>query len=280
MDEGWTRWVLEQYEFGSSPIHNAEIRAGALRQKFDAIILADQSPREIVDGNESTTIRPEYRGGIGEAGVANLRQFVADGGTLIFMGSACDLAIERLAVPVRNGKGMLSRDQHFAPGAILRIQVDTTDPLGYGMAPETFGFYVNSPFFSLPEGPATHRTEVVASYASNDVLASGLLKGEELMAGRAAVVAVDMSPGRVVLFGLRPQHRARRKSCRWWRADWPTTILRNCSTSACLRCARTGRNSWKSSTCATPPTAPPRKGSGSRRSSSRGEWSRSSRDRN
>ena len=208
MDEGWTRWVLEQYEFGSSPIHNAEIRAGALRQKFDAIILADQSPREIVDGNESTTIRPEYRGGIGEAGVANLRQFVADGGTLIFMGSACDLAIERLAVPVRNGKGMLSRDQHFAPGAILRIQVDTTDPLGYGMAPETFGFYVNSPFFSLPEGPATHRTEVVASYASNDVLASGLLKGEELMAGRAAVVAVDMSPGRVVLFGLRPQHRA------------------------------------------------------------------------
>jgi hypothetical protein len=208
MDEGWTRWVLEQYEFGSSPIHNAEIRAGALRQKFDAIIIADQSPREIVDGNESTTIRPEYRGGIGEPGVANLRQFVADGGTLIMMGTACDLAIERLAIPVRNGKGGLSRDQHFAPGAILRIQVDTADPLGYGMAPDTYGFYINSPFFSLPEGPATRRTQVVASYPTTDVLASGLLKGEELMAGRAAVVAVDMSPGRVVLFGLRPQHRA------------------------------------------------------------------------
>jgi hypothetical protein len=188
MDEGWTRWVLEQYEFGSSPIHNAEIRAGALRQKFDAIILADQSPREIVDGN--------------------LKQFVADGGTLIVMGSACDLAIDRLAIPVRNGKGGLSRDQHFAPGAILRIQVDTTDPLGYGMAPDTYGFYVNSPFFSLPEGPATGRTKVVASYPSTDLLASGLLNGEELMAGRAAVVAVDMAPGRVVLFGLRPQHRA------------------------------------------------------------------------
>src|SRR2546426_808979 len=208
MDEGWTRWVLEQYEFGSSPVHNAEIRAGALRQKFDAIIVADQSPREIVDGNESTMIRPEYRGGIGDAGVANLRQFVAEGGTLIVMGSACDFAIERLAIPVRNGKGGLSRDQHFAPGAILRIQVDTMDPLGYGMAPDTFGFYVNSPFFSLSEGPATHRTEVVASYPGNDVLASGLLKSEELMAGRAAVVAVDMNPGRVVLFGLRPQHRA------------------------------------------------------------------------
>ena len=28
------------------------------------------------------------------------------------------------------------------------------------------------------------------------------------MAGRAAVVEVNMRPGRVVLFGLRPQHRA------------------------------------------------------------------------
>ena len=40
------------------------------------------------------------------------------------------------------------------------------------------------------------------------MLASGWLKGEELMIGRAAVVAVDMRPGHVVLFGLRPQHRA------------------------------------------------------------------------
>jgi hypothetical protein len=27
------------------------------------------------------------------------------------------------------------------------------------------------------------------------------------MAGRAAVVSIEMNPGRVVLFGLRPQHR-------------------------------------------------------------------------
>ena len=46
MDEGWTRWVLEQYEFNLTSIHNADIRAGKLRQKFDAIILADQDPRE------------------------------------------------------------------------------------------------------------------------------------------------------------------------------------------------------------------------------------------
>jgi hypothetical protein len=208
MDEGWTRWVLEQYEFNLTSIHNDDIRAGKLRQKFDAIILADQNPRDIVDGFDAAAIRPEYRGGIGEIGADNLKQFVADGGTLIAMGNACDLAIDRLPIPVRNLKRGLTRDQHFAPGAILKIEVDAASPIAYGVAPETYGFYVNSPFFTLVEGFASQKTTVVARYPNTNVLASGWLKGEELMAGRAAVVSIDMNPGRVVLFGLRPQHRA------------------------------------------------------------------------
>jgi hypothetical protein len=208
MDEGWTRWVLERYEFNLTSIHNAEIRAGKLRQKFDTIIIADQDPRGIIDGFDAPAIRPEYRGGIGEAGVDNLKQFVADGGTLVTMGNACDLAIEKLPIPVRNLKKGLTRDQHFAPGAILHVEVDTQHPLGYGVAPETFGFYINSPFFSVVEGFNAHRTSVIARYPNNNVVASGWLKGEDLMTGRAAVVSVDLHPGRVVLFGLRPQHRA------------------------------------------------------------------------
>ena len=208
MDEGWTRWVLEQYEFALTSIHNADIRAGKLRQKFDAIVIADQDSRAIVDGYEANTIRPEYRGGLGEAGVEQLKQFVADGGTLITMGSACDLAIDRLPIPVRNLKKTFTREQHFAPGTILRIEVDAQHPIGYGVAPETYGFYINSPFFSIVEGFASQRTTVVARYPNSNVIASGWLKGEELMAGRAAVVSVEMNPGRVVLFGLRPQHRA------------------------------------------------------------------------
>jgi len=208
MDEGWTRWVLEQYEFNLTSIHNADIRAGKLRQKFDAIILADQDARAIVDGFDAPAIRTEYRGGIGEAGVEHLKQFVADGGTLVTMGNACDLAIEKLPIPVRNLKKGLTRDQHFAPGAILKLEVDTQHPLGYGVAADTYGFYINSPFFQLTEGFNSQRTSVVARYPNLNVIASGWLKGEELMAGRAAVVSIDMNPGRVVLFGLRPQHRA------------------------------------------------------------------------
>jgi len=208
MDEGWTRWVLEQYEFTLTSIHNADIRAGKLRQKFDAIIVADQNPRDIIEGYDAPAIRPEYRGGIGGAGVNNLKQFVADGGTLITLGNACDLAIDQLPIPVRNLKKGLTRDQHFAPGAILRLEVDAQHPIGYGVAPSTYGFYINSPFFTLVEGFASQRTSVVARYPNTEVIASGWLKGEELMAGRAAVVSIDLNPGRVVLFGLRPQHRA------------------------------------------------------------------------
>ncbi|MGC4085479.1 MAG: hypothetical protein QM736_25990 [Vicinamibacterales bacterium] len=208
IDEGWTRWVLEQYQFPYTTVHNADIRAGGLRRRFDAIILADQTPREIVDGNLGAAIRPEYRGGIGDIGVDSLQRFVSEGGTLIALGAASDLVVDRFPVPVRDQKRALRRDQHFAPGTILRIQVDTTHPLGYGMAADTYGFYNNSPFFTLVDGFNANKASVIARYPNEEVVASGWLRGEDAMAGRAAVVAVDFKPGHIVLFGLRPQHRA------------------------------------------------------------------------
>lgn len=208
MDEGWTRWVLEQFEFAPTPLHNADIKAGALRQRFDAIVLADQQARDIMEGLEAKAIRPEYRGGIGEEGLQSLKAFVADGGTLVMLGSSTELAIQKWPIPVRNLKRGLSRDQHFAPGTILRVQVDTASPLGAGVPADTTGFYNNSPFFELSEGFASQRATVVARYPNTDLVASGWVKGEDLMAGRAAIVQVEMNPGRLVLFGLRPQHRA------------------------------------------------------------------------
>jgi hypothetical protein len=208
MDEGWTRWVLEHYEFAPRTVHNAEIKAGKLHDRFDAIVIADQQARDIVEGQTSRAVRPEYRGGIGEDGVDALKAFVADGGTLVLLGASTDLAIQKWPVPVRNLTRGLSRDQHFAPGTILRVQVDTASPLGYGVPADTVGFYNNSPFFELTDGFASQRTTVVARYPNTDLVASGWLKGEDAMAGHAAVVQVETNPGRLVLFGLRPQHRA------------------------------------------------------------------------
>jgi hypothetical protein len=208
MDEGWTRWVLEQYGFQSTTLHNQDVQAGNLKDKYDAIVLPDQSAQQMINGSSGQNVRPEYRGGLGADGVTALKQFVESGGTLITLGAASSFAIENFAVPVRDLKRGLPRDQHFAPGTILKIEVDTSHPVGYGMAAQTYGFYNNSPFFALVEGFASQRPTVVARYPNSDVVASGWLKGEELMTGRAAVVSVDMNPGRIVLFGLRPQHRA------------------------------------------------------------------------
>ncbi len=208
MDEGWTRWVLEQWEFAPKTLHNADVKAGKLRQQYDVIVFADQQPRDILNGNESSATRPEYRGGIGDDGLQALKAFVAEGGTLVMMGNSTELGIQKWPIPVRNLKPGFTRDQHFAPGTIVRVQVDTASPVGLGLPPETFGFYNNSPFYEIGAGFASQKVSVIARYPTTDIVGSGWLKGEELMAGRAAVVQVDMGPGRLILFGLRPQHRA------------------------------------------------------------------------
>ncbi len=207
-DEGWTRWVLEHYELPYTAIHNADIRAGNLREKYDAIIIPDQQERAILNGYDFKTIVPEYRGGIGEQGWAALRDFLNHGGTIVALGEASNLLVDKLPLPVKELKHGLDREQHFAPGTIVNLQVDTSNPIGYGAAPDTYGFYINSPFFDLTNGFSSQKVSVVARYPNADVNASGWLRGEDFMRGRAAVVSIDMNPGRVVLFGIRPQHRA------------------------------------------------------------------------
>jgi hypothetical protein len=151
---------------------------------------------------------PEYRGGIGEKGWEALRDFVSDGGTLVAMGEATSLLLDKMPLGVKDLKKTYTRDQHFAPGAIVNLQVDTAHPMGYGVAPDTYGYYINSPFYQLTESFSSQKVSVVARYPNTNVNASGWLRGEDLMVGRAAVVAIEMNPGKVVLFGIRPQHRA------------------------------------------------------------------------
>jgi hypothetical protein len=208
IDEGWTRFILEQYGFDYTKLHNTDIKAGKLRQRFDAIVLPDQRSAQILDGPTGKAVVPEYSGGIGDDGLDALKQFVSDGGTLIALGEASNLLVDKLPLGVKDLKRTTTRDQHFAPGTIVNLQVDTAHPVGRGVAPDTYGFYIDSPFFQTMEGFSSHKLSVVARYPNTEVRASGWLRGEDLMYGRAAVVAIEMNPGKVVLFGIRPQHRA------------------------------------------------------------------------
>ena len=50
MDEGWTRWLLEQFGFEYASVGNKDIQAGGLRQRFDALVFPDQTATSIRDG--------------------------------------------------------------------------------------------------------------------------------------------------------------------------------------------------------------------------------------
>lgn len=143
MDEGWTRWVLEQFKFEYKNINDADVRAGSLKDKFDVIILPDQSMQQIISGNRAGTYPDEYTGGIAEEGVAALRQFVEAGGVLICLDSASELALKRFDLPVKNVLDNMRRDQFYAPGSIFRAAVDTANPIAYGMGPEADLYFVS-----------------------------------------------------------------------------------------------------------------------------------------
>ncbi len=208
IDEGWTRWVLEHYGFSYSTLHNADVQAGGLRAKFDAIVLPDQTKTSLMEGQETEALPREFRGGLGSRGLQALREFVEQGGTLIALGEASSLVVDSFPLPVKDLKRTLLEEQHDGPGTIVNLQIDTAHPLGWGLAADTFGFYTNSPIFQVTEGFTAQKTRVVARYPNRGVRASGWLHGEDHMLGRAAVVAVEMNPGKVALFGIRPQHRA------------------------------------------------------------------------
>ncbi len=204
MDEGWTRWVLEQFDFPYTPVHDADIRAGGLRARFDTLVLPDATAQQMIEGLRPGTMPPEYTGGMTEAGVRNLRTFVQEGGTLVALDNAAELAIQALDLPVRDVTAEARPSDFFVPGTILRLRVDPDEPVAYGMPPGAAAFFARSPAFTVT---APGAARIAASYPDTNLLMSGWLLGEPILRGRAAVVDVPVGRGRAVLLGFRTQHR-------------------------------------------------------------------------
>jgi hypothetical protein len=210
MDEGWTRWIFERHSVPYKSLEDAEVRRGSLRDKFDAIVIPDQSPRAILEGHRRGTMPEELTGGLGKEGVKALREFVQAGGTLVCLNEASGFAIEQLDLPVRDVTENLKRTEFYAPGSILRTVLDTSHPLARGMPRESVAWVEDSPVFEIKSDPlALVRVKIVARYPeAGTPLLSGWLLGGERLRGRAALVEVGLGEGRVVLFGFRPQYRA------------------------------------------------------------------------
>ena len=216
MDEGWTRLVLDRHDFKVANLDNAAMKQSGLNGRFDVIILPDVDRHVIVDGKPRSEdasyfepLPPPYAGGIGKEGVANLKTFVEQGGTLVCLASSSDLALEEFNLPARNLVGKLKAPEFSVPGTLVNLRVDPTHPLGFGM-PETCAAYcTGGPVLGTSVPGANVDRSVVARYPTyaDQVVASGWARGTEHMAGRAAVVEASLGRGRVVLMGPRVQHR-------------------------------------------------------------------------
>ena len=224
LDEGWTRFVLEQYGFNVKNIENKEVKAGKLNDAYDVIILPDSTREVIMEGRPRREgyfeeMPPEYTGGIGKEGMKALRDFVDQGGTIITLARAGEALMgEEFNLPVTNvlagtgegGRRGVSTSEFNIPGSLLRVYVDHNHPVGYGM-PQQIAAFFDGPvaFQTTGSGPEVQHA-VIAWYPEDakDILMSGYVHGAERLERKAAAVGFTRGKGKIVMFGFRVQHRA------------------------------------------------------------------------
>ena len=201
MDEGWTRWTLEQFHFRYSEISNTDVAAGALRKRFDVIVFPDQVEQELSNGFSAGAMPARFTGGLNPAAVEALRTFAQSGGTLLFFNKSALWATHHLGVGVKNVLQGVSNSEYYSPGSLLRVRLAAGSPLTLGLPEEIAIWSEQSPAFDGAAGS-------IATYPASNVLASGWLLGEKLLTGNSALVDVKTGEGHMVLFGMRPQYRA------------------------------------------------------------------------
>jgi hypothetical protein len=224
MDEGWTRYVFDDFEIPFITLHNKDFKSTGkkkvdLSAKFDVILFADEDPETIKTGiategsryspMDAEALLPEYQGGIGSEGIEVLRTFVEQGGILVALNHSSRLFINGFKIPASNALDGVSQDRFFCPTSLLRVKVDNKSPIGYGMPSEAAAMFFQSLAYTT-RIPSTEDWErkVVVSYPEDNILLRGWILGEDVIARRAVVIDARYKKGHIILIGFRCQHRA------------------------------------------------------------------------
>ena len=212
MDEGWTRWLLEQYGFPFVLVHPEDFKK-KLGDTIDVLVMADDA-RMPVEGAQAggpggrggpRVARPEHAYQLTADDLKGFEQFIRAGGTLLCLNSASNFAIQTFKLPVRNVVAGLKPEEFFLRGTVVEVTTDPTHPVMAGMPQKAAIFGDSSPVFETQAG---FRGTVLAQYqASGSPLLSGYLIGEKYMQGKAAALDVQLDAGHVVLLGFRPEWR-------------------------------------------------------------------------
>ncbi len=215
---GWTRWLLEQFEFRFEIVYAPTLDAGNLAGKYDVLIFvtggipaAGRIPRR--DGPDPASVPEEYRNRVGnvteERTIPQLRRFLEEGGAILTIGSSTSLGtfvglpvtnhlVERLAGGVDRP---LPREKFYVPGSLIRGRVDTISPLAYGLPENVDFFFDNSPVFRLKPEAALTGVRPVAWFEGSETLRSGWALGQGYLDQGVAVVDAKVGKGKLFLFG-------------------------------------------------------------------------------
>jgi hypothetical protein len=228
MPSGWTRWLLEQYEFDFERVFPATLDAGNLKSKFDVIIFPDGGiPETDTAGGGGfggrqpapNEIPEEYRGHLGrvtlKTTVPKLKEFAEAGGAIVAYGGSATLG-HHLGLPIsdhlvefNNGvERALPRDKYYIPGSILQVAVDNTSPLAYGFEKTVDVMFDNSPVMHLAPSAAMHGVRPVAWFAGKESLRSGWAWGQQYLQDGVAAAEAKVGKGKVFLLGPEITFRA------------------------------------------------------------------------
>jgi len=225
MPSGWTRWIMEQFEFPFERVYAPQLDAGNLNAKYDVLIFVSgaipgagggRGGRGGAPAEAPAGLPSEYQDQFGAMTVAKtlpqVKTFIEGGGTAIAIGSSATNLAAFLQLPVEsqlaeNGVP-IPQTKFYVPGSVMRTTVDVSDPMAFGMTEQTDLFFDESPVFKLSAGAAAAGVKKVAWYDSKTPLRSGWAWGQEVLEGGAAAVSAKVGKGNVLLLGPEILQRA------------------------------------------------------------------------
>jgi hypothetical protein len=223
MPSGWTRWILEQFEFPFQVVYPQRLDAGNLKDQFDVLVFVDGAipagqggaggGQGGFGGGTPADLPEEFRATTGrvtiDKTVPQLKAFLEAGGRIVTIGGSTSLARHlNLAVGnhlvERTPQGEvrpIPRDKFYVPASLLEVTVDNSTTSGLGMGTNAIVMFDESPVLELPPDAIRRGIRPVAWFATSTPLRSGWAWGQTYLTGGVAAAEATVGKGTLYLFG-------------------------------------------------------------------------------
>ena len=219
MPSGWTRMILEDFEFDFDVLYPPDFDNADLNE-YDVLVFEDGAIPATTGGGrgggpDPATIPEEFRGRIGQVTidqtVPRILDYVRDGGAAVTIGTSTSLATHA-GLPISNHlveNGVpLSREKYFTPGSVLDMKVEHVSPLTHGFGERANVLFSHSPTFRLSASADPQRIRTVGWYNTEEPLRSGWAWGEQYLVGGVGAIEADYGEGKLFIFGPKITFRA------------------------------------------------------------------------